>query len=74
MRKQVKLLENHAHFLPDFVDIHLGRIDHLVIHINLALCHLFKQIQASEEGTLSRARRTNHDDDLPRRYMLVNPI
>ena len=74
MGKQVKLLENHSHFLSDtvYVDLRIG--DQLIIHIDLAFRHILKQIQTTQKGTFAGTGRTNHHDNLSLTDMLVNSV
>jgi hypothetical protein len=61
VREQIEMLEHHAHFSTDVVQIHaLGR-DLLIIDVDLPLRGHFKHIQAAQKGTLTAARRADND-------------
>ncbi len=74
MREQVKLLEHHAHFLPHFIDVDLGRVDQLIVHVDLALRHVLEQVQASQESALAGTGGTDHNDDFSGGDMFVDAV
>ena len=53
--KQVKVLEHHAHFPAQAVDVTLGIVDFFPFKPNLPAGGDFQQVQAAEEGAFAGA-------------------
>ena len=70
MRKQVKMLENHSHFLTEAVDVQLyflsGSIDIFflrdvhAIENDLAVCRFFQKVQTAKESRFTGTGRSDH--------------
>ena len=73
MRKQVKVLEHHAHLLADPVQILTGgRRDVVALEDDGAFRGLLQQVQAPEKGAFPGAGGADDHHLLPLFYMLVD--
>ena len=62
--KEIEVLEDHAHFLAEQVDIGLGVIDHLSVDVDLALGRDLKHVETADQGALAGPGRPDDDHDL----------
>ena len=64
MREQVEMLEHHADFAPDLVDLLqvVGEFD--AVDDDLALLMLLEPVDAADQRRLARSRRPANDDAL----------
>ena len=72
MLEEVERLEHHAHLLSQPIDGIAFSEDILPIDDDTAAGGLFQQIQAAQEGTLARARRTDDGDDLAAMHFSID--
>ena len=60
--KEVKMLENHAHLLPNQVDIAAWRINMLAVNPDFPFTWFIKQIETAEQRALARTGRSDDDN------------
>ena len=64
MRKQVKALEHHADFAPDFVDPPQVRAEFDALDDDLAFLEFLQRVDAADQRRFAGARRTADHDAL----------
>ena len=64
MREHIELLKDHADVLANHAEVGLGRCQFVAVDDNLAGGDGFQQVQTTKERTFSRARGSDHADDL----------
>ena len=74
MRKQIEVLEHHAHFAAELVYIAAGSVDLRPFKPHLAPGGHFQQVQAAEKGALSGAGRPHDHHLFPFLNLLVDPL
>ena len=65
VRKQVELLEHHAHLLPKLVDVRFRVGNIHPFHQNMTFRWNFKQVQRTQERGFARAGRADHRHNFP---------
>ena len=74
MRKQIKLLKNHAHLLAELIDIAFLIRNQVPFEPNLPFRRDFQQIQAAQKCAFPTARRPDNGNFLSALYLLIDAV
>ena len=64
VREQIEVLEDHAHFLAEFVQVDLALGNDLAFYVDGTVRRLLQQVQTAQESGFTGAGRSDHDHDI----------